>query len=847
MVAETPIDLPREKSSIDYASVMAPIQELTKIVKGKLEEQHVNFANLGEFAGKSGKDHYFSLTNTSWIVDTGASSHMCFNKDLLINLRVLEKYNLLSVNKLVKDNGVSVFFNASSCVIQDQKTKDALVEGRLLDNLYVLKCDHNNACNAEKFKKNANSVNSTHKSNNSALGKASFMLWHQRLGHAPTDVLKHIDAINMNSDCLVSSRSRPSSFDVMYSFVFFLPSTQIDASVVLPLVPCDSFHHTTLLLLDPAFAFPSFLTLFPLPLLSLSHHPLFSSVHENGSDAGQHNKKKIDIEQNSRLFSLRYFTSTARDSIPPKSVKPRNLNSSAMDLSNHNKYFQPSSLLSPSNGDSVVGLEKGSKVGLFGRRSKENPFEDSSFPDPLCKLNLRETSEFVKSFPMMSNGNNGSSESRGGCFLQGSAQRRKQEEEEEQQLQLHLQGSNNSNSVITNRRLETPSTPGRPVFCFSSVGNLSRKSFPSKWDDAEKWLISTTTTSSCGHGSPAHTVFKVSETSSKIHISRQCGDGDFKKHIEDFSDKTRVTEERVSKAVPSFQGSVSLDHHNTDIVLKDKFTDNTHRYSEPTKEAFVFRNHGSEEGMKDACTEVVHEVQHRDVGTEMTPLGSSTTSRCHTPFKSSSPARHNTPASRSGPLAPPNPNETSCTIDVIQLEECHFAKLQLGTQYDSVTSNWSSREEEEEEISKSLRHNPSRKADSDCRAATWEEEEKTKCCFRYQREEAKIQAWVNLQSAKAEAQSRKLEAHCQGHARCMRDARHRKRLSRTRLHHHDGRYDRPSRGENTEDEIKPGREIDEEDGNGSQKSRGMERSSEETALRSNPEGLRTSTQDDESP
>jgi hypothetical protein len=29
--------------------------------------------------------------------------------------------------------------------------------------------------------------------------------------------------------------------------------------------------------------------------------------------------------------------------------------------------------------------------------------------------------------------------------------------------------------------------------------------------------------------------------------------------------------------------------------------------------------------------------------------------------------------------------------------------------------------------------------------------------FRYQREEAKIQAWINLESAKAEAQSRKLE------------------------------------------------------------------------------------------
>ena len=132
--------------------------------------------------------------------------------------------------------------------------------------------------------------------------------------------------------------------------------------------------------------------------------------------------------------------------------------------------------------------------------------------------------------------------------------------------------------------------------------------------------------------------------------------------------------------------------------------------------------------MKDACTEVVH----KDVGTEMTPLGSSTTSRCHTPFKSSSPARHNTPASRSGPLSLANHDNTSCTVDPIRLEECHFAKLQLGTQYDySVTSHWSSREEEEEEISKSLRHNASQKADSDCRAATWEEEEKTKCCLRY--------------------------------------------------------------------------------------------------------------------
>lgn len=54
-------------------------------------------------------------------------------------------------------------------------------------------------------------------------------------------------------------------------------------------------------------------------------------------------------------------------------------------------------------------------------------------------------------------------------------------------------------------------------------------------------------------------------------------------------------------------------------------------------------------------------------------------------------------------------------------------------------------------------------------------------------------------------------------------------------------------GENSEDEIKARREIDEEDGNGSQKSRRMERNSEKTAPWANPEGQRRSTKDGESP
>ncbi|XP_039009239.1 uncharacterized protein LOC120137592 [Hibiscus syriacus] len=381
-----------------------------------------------------------------------------------------------------------------------------------------------------------------------------------------------------------------------------------------------------------------------------------------------------------------------------------------MDLASP-KYFQAPLLFS--NGEPVMEING---TAIYGE-SNDNPFSDT-----LCKINLKETSEFVKSFPMPA-----------------SMGRRRV----------------GVNSVTTQRRVfEAPSTPGRPVFslsggggggngCGVGGGNLARRNFPSKWDDAEKWLIS----SSC-HEFPAQ---DMKLESSKV--AKQC---------DNFKQQAEV-----------FKGSVPLEHHNqirsfnAGIPGSNDFIDEVEsifpnfRYSEPSREGFLFRNSVSDT-MKDAGTEVFHEVKHKDAGTEMTSLGSSTTSRCHTPL---SPALHNTPANRSGPLEPTNSNSSNSTIDISLLQECHLAKLQLGSQYDSIASNWSSREEEEEEVSKSLRHfetgNACLKSVSDSRTPTWEEEERTKCCLKYQREEAKMQAWVKLQSAKAEAQSRKLEVKIQ--------------------------------------------------------------------------------------
>ncbi|KAF4399399.1 hypothetical protein G4B88_022482 [Cannabis sativa] len=419
-----------------------------------------------------------------------------------------------------------------------------------------------------------------------------------------------------------------------------------------------------------------------------------------------------------------------------------------MDLTSPRYFHAPSSTFT----NTATGEQPLETNASFYGRTKSNPFVET-FPDPLCKLNLKETSEFVKSFPLPHGGTESNR-----VFRESSTQRR-----------TEVVGVN---SVVTQRRFEAPPTPGRPVFSFSA-GNLSRKSFPSKWDDAEKWLIS----SSC-HESPAHTI----KPPDSVRTAKPSDYNYKQQQVEVFSDKSRVTEEKVSKKeFSSFHCSVSLDNHNSvrafdgvscstdNVFLKDKFTDDVEpvlpkfRTSESTKEGFLFKNSACET-MKSTGTEM---VQHRDVGTEMTPLGSSTTSRCHTPFVISSPARHNTPADRSGPLGLEHSNSTSSTIDIAQLQECHLAKLQLGTHYDSVTSNWSSRQEEEEEISKSLRHfeidnvSGCQKNGPESRAVAWEEEEKTKCCLRYQREEAKIQAWVNLQSAKAEAQSRKLEVKIQ--------------------------------------------------------------------------------------
>ncbi|XP_062182879.1 uncharacterized protein LOC133886982 [Phragmites australis] len=403
-------------------------------------------------------------------------------------------------------------------------------------------------------------------------------------------------------------------------------------------------------------------------------------------------------------------------------------------------YLQPSSNLPSTRRNSFHGVGVDAAPG--GERGGRNPFEPT-FSDPLCSLNPKETSEFVRSsFPMATMARSSSSNGHGrhheasttssSSSSTASAQRQRAD-----QPQQHV----------------VPATPGRLLQFFTSPAHhqqlvAPRKSVPSKWEDAEKWLRQST--DSDHHGGNVKAAFSRQRSGG---LGQRGGGGEEEK-------RAPATVRRLVDG-----NALALYAPSAEVLLKDKFTDN----EEPSKESFVFRSSYCEPPLaKGTAVQAVAAGDHRrDIGTEMTPLGSSTTSRCHTPIKSTSPARHNTPATRSGPLVPYN-GGGSGGLDISELADCHLAKLDLGARFDAMLVNWSSKEEEEEEVSKSLRHfeatagggppSDKRAGGAECR---WEDDDRAKSCIRYQREEAKIQAWINLESAKAEAQSRKLEVKIQ--------------------------------------------------------------------------------------
>ena len=104
-----------EGKQSELASMVSQLfkQEMGKYMKGKQQEEQVSYANQIDFAGNSNTDSvvdcYLPLECGSWILDTGASSHMCFEAKIMQHIQDITpaaKIHLPdSIKKLVSKRG----------------------------------------------------------------------------------------------------------------------------------------------------------------------------------------------------------------------------------------------------------------------------------------------------------------------------------------------------------------------------------------------------------------------------------------------------------------------------------------------------------------------------------------------------------------------------------------------------------------------------------------------------------------------------------------------------------------------------------------------------------------------
>ncbi|KAE8812091.1 hypothetical protein D1007_10928 [Hordeum vulgare] len=140
----------------------------------------------------------------------------------------------------------------------------------------------------------------------------------------------------------------------------------------------------------------------------------------------------------------------------------------------------------------------------------------------------------------------------------------------------------------------------------------------------------------------------------------------------------------------------------------------------------------------------------RDMGTEMTPIASKEPSRAATPLRSTTPvarspipSRSSTPGRRRQQDAPPAGVVGS---DVVRTAE------QAAVSNNAVGAREADRDSDGGAVGGAPRANT-----LESRAAAWDEAERAKFMARYKREEVKIQAWENHEKRKAEMEMKKIE------------------------------------------------------------------------------------------
>ncbi|MED6192645.1 hypothetical protein PIB30_011980 [Stylosanthes scabra] len=293
-----------------------------------------------------------------------------------------------------------------------------------------------------------------------------------------------------------------------------------------------------------------------------------------------------------------------------------------------------------------------------------------------------------------------------------------------------------------------------------SVNNPATRSLlrpiPSKWNDAEKWIMRQNTQSTYSKKNTFHTQPNRMPITSMVRVAPESALYDPKLSTAKLSETKRV--DRFS-FVPS-------DGRNSYPQTKDLKEVNDLDLSCST----TTDDHSAFPGIRS--------VAMRDMGTEMTPVPSQEPSRTATPGGSATPLRSPTSSMPSTPRRgepAPTPLDNTTDEDLqfptengrkhLSEEEMKLKTRReiaaLGMQLGKMNiAAWASNDEEEKKQSAARDANAEEheRIEFEKRAAQWEEAEKSKHTARFKREEIKIQAWESQQKAELEAEMRRIEA-----------------------------------------------------------------------------------------
>lgn len=311
-----------------------------------------------------------------------------------------------------------------------------------------------------------------------------------------------------------------------------------------------------------------------------------------------------------------------------------------------------------------------------------------------------------------------------------------------------------------------------------AAGYLSRQtSISSKWNDAEKWIVSRQNVSQKNNVAKGalqnQTVNQMSSAAARGAVVPKISARPVQKmkRVNPALSAPRSILERLSFA--SYQPK--LVRHADVCPVSNAGANSEHHKATDTGSSIEVKPCND---TNDIPT-VQSSVSVRDVGTEMTPIPSQEPSRTGTPLGSRTPTRSpncSVPSTPVGGRSIASPPGEDCTDDGpffhrkcgIHANELSDTETRLKTRQEIAAlgiqlgkmniATWASKEELElVSAAPSIADLERIRKEYAARAASYEEAENTKHTARFKKEEVKIEAWEGRQRAKIEYEMRRIE------------------------------------------------------------------------------------------